>query len=97
MFALDVFEEGKGPVQILTELALHLVPAMVLVVALVFAWRRSWVGALMFGVAALGYAFWAGRAHLDWIAFISGPLLVTAVLFFLSWTIALRKQTPAAT
>jgi uncharacterized membrane protein len=69
---------------------------MVLVVVLVLAWRRPWVGALMFGAAALGYALSTGRGHLDWIAVISGPLLLTAVLYLLSWILNRRRPAQAA-
>lgn len=96
LFALDAFEEKGSLVRILTGFVIHLVPSMILVLVLVLAWRRPWIGALMFGMAALGYALSAGRAHLDWIAFISGPLLLTAVLFFLSWIVARRERLGAA-
>jgi hypothetical protein len=96
LFAADVFEEGGGLIHVLTALVIHLVPSIVLIVALFFAWRRPWAGALLFGLAALGYALTRGRGHLDWVAIIAGPLLLTAVLFFLSWIIALKKQSRAA-
>lgn len=96
LFALDAFEDRGSWVQVLTGFAIHLVPSMVLVLVLVLAWRRPWIGALMFAVAAFGYALSAGRAHLDWIAFISGPLLLTAALFLLSWIVARRERLRAA-
>jgi uncharacterized membrane protein len=50
----------------------------------------------MFGGAALGYALSTGRGHLDWIAVISGPLLLTAVLYLLSWILDRRRPARAA-
>jgi hypothetical protein len=95
LFALDALEEGGGLIHVAAVLVMHLLPSIILIVALMLAWRRPWLGALLFGGAALGYAAWTGRDHLDWIAVISGPLLLTAALFLLSWIIGLRKQTRA--
>jgi len=92
LFALDAIEHGKGIGQVLLALAIHLIPSLVLVAVVLLAWRRPWVGACLFGAAALGYALMVGRTHLDWIAVISGPLLLTAVLYFLSWDRGHRRQ-----
>jgi hypothetical protein len=91
VFALDALEDGKGLGEVLAAVALHLLPSFALIAVLVLAWRRPWVGAWLFGVAALGYAFATGRAHLDWIAFVSGPLLLTAGLYLVSWIHDLRR------
>ncbi|MFN0009336.1 MAG: hypothetical protein ACKVXR_15640 [Planctomycetota bacterium] len=96
LFALDVFEHEEGLGQILVALAIHLIPSFVLVAAVLLAWRRPWVGACLFGAAALGYALMVGRTHLDWIALVSGPLLLTAVLYFLSWDRNPRRQARGA-
>lgn len=96
LFALDAFEHGEGIGQNLVAFAIHLIPSFVLVAVVLLAWRRPWVGACLFGAAALGYALMVGRTHLNWIAFISGPLLLTAVLYFLSWDRKHRRQARTA-
>ena len=78
VFALDAL--GEGPRAIL----LHLVPTFVLLLAVLLAWQRPWVGALVFSALAVVYAATV-PARPDWILVISGPLLVVALLFLWSW------------
>ena len=86
VFSLDVFGEGLGVWQTILALLMHLVPVYIVVIALVLAWRWEWIGAVLFGALAVFYLIWAwGR--FDWSAYalISGPLLLVAILFLLSW------------
>lgn len=84
MFALDVFVEGRPWTEILVALLMHLIPAYVLILILVLAWRRPWVGTVAYAALAVAYAVMAwGRR--SWILIIAAPLLVTACLFWLSW------------
>ena len=78
VFALDAL--GEGPRAIL----LHLVPTFVLLLAVLLAWQRPWVGALVFSALAVVYAATV-PARPDWILVISGPLLVVGLLFLWSW------------
>ena len=86
VFALDVFGETKGFLATLTALALHLMPAFLVVVLLVLAWRWELIGAMAFAGLAITYVVlnW-GRFPLVTYATISGPLLLMSVLFLLSW------------
>jgi hypothetical protein len=73
LFALDVFSEGYGPVYIV-------------VIILILAWRREWIGAILFIALALFYLVMSWeRVH--WSAYlgISGPLVLLGVLFMLNW------------
>ena len=79
-FALDVFD-GNGPV--ILPLLMHLLPAAIVGLAVAGGWRHPAVGAVAFAALAIAYALIAAR-HLDWIAVISGPLALTAVLFGVS-------------
>ncbi len=77
-FALDAVGEGLGPFLI------HLTPAVLLALIVVLAWRWAWIGALAFiGLAVLYAANTLNRP--DWIAVISGPLLLVGLLFLWSW------------
>ena len=82
IFALDVFEEGKSIGEIALALLIHLVPTMILVIALVVAWKRERVGGWLF--LFLGVAM-AAVSRLEWAALvmISLPLVVTGALFLL--------------
>ena len=86
MFALDVFGEGQGFWQTTIALLFHLIPTALIVVALALAWRWEWLGAVLFFLLALGYVAMVGLCRpWSWYAFISGPLLLVAVLFLLNW------------
>lgn len=77
VFALDAL--GEGPRAIL-----HLVPTFVLLLAVLLAWHRPWVGAVVFSALSVGYAATVPDRP-DWILVISGPLLVVGLLFLWSW------------
>jgi hypothetical protein len=84
MFAADVFSEGGGFWKTALAFALHLVPTLILAVAIIVSWRREWIGALVFFGLAAGYALWS-VARPDWILVIAGPLALIAVLYLLGW------------
>ena len=86
VFALDVFSEGYGVWTTIGALLLHLIPTYIVIIVLIVAWRREWVGAILFiGLAVL----WVGWAwgRFPWVAYVvmSGPLLVAGILFLLNW------------
>jgi len=86
LFALDVFNEGYGPWKTVVALFMHLIPHMILILILVVAWLREWVGALLFLGLGLFYIFstW-GRFPISTYAIISGPLFLVACLFGIGW------------
>ena len=68
-------------------LLLHLVPTYIVVIALVIAWRREWVGAVVFNALAVSYVVWAwGRFPFGAYLSVSGPLVLVGVLFLFNWT-----------
>jgi len=92
LFALDVFGEGFGFWRTLAALAVHLIPSLVLIAALVVAWRWEWVGAAIYGAAGMLYILnLVGRPRpplavkLQWMAVIAGPALAIAALFLANW------------
>ena len=96
VFALDVFSESKGILETAVGLLLHLVPTFTVFGLLYVAWRREWIAAVAFGV--LGIAYIVGNwGRFPWTAYaaISGPLLLMAVLFLLSWWQRLRARKSA--
>ncbi|MGC8760607.1 MAG: DUF7670 domain-containing protein [Bryobacteraceae bacterium] len=84
LFALDVFTEARPWMEAAVAILVHLIPGLLLLGVLVLAWRRPWIGAAGYAAMALAYAVFA-RRHPGWVAVISGPLLVTACIFWLSW------------
>ena len=95
VFALDVFAETKGFLETLTALVLHLVPTFLVVVLLVFAWRRELIGVIAFAGLAIAYVVVMWGRGFPWVTYvmISGALLLISVLFFLSWRQRLRART----
>jgi hypothetical protein len=83
LFALDAFNEDSF-VAALPAFAIHLVPSLVVLMAVAVAWKSEWVGAAAFIALAVVYAVMV-RGRVDWIATISGPLLVVGLLFLASW------------
>ena len=93
LFAFDDFTPGQSGSSKATAFFIHLLPAAVVLGALVIAWRREWFGALFF----LGFASWyalKNLAHPSWILVIAGPAFLIGSLFLLNW-ICFRK--PKAT
>jgi hypothetical protein len=95
LFALDVFSEDTGFWEKILALLIHLVPVYIVVIVLVIAWRREWIGAILFLGLALFYLFQAwGQEHWGAILGISGPLTLIGVLFMINWIYRaqLRRQ-----
>jgi len=87
LFALDVFEEGLGFWKTLLALFAHLLPSILLAIAIVIAWKREWVGALLF----IGWAIWYLAFFLDrnfpWItyAIVAGLPATIGFVFLADW------------
>lgn len=80
LFALDVFTESRGAGATLLALLIHLIPTYLVVICLIVAWRREWVGAILF--VCLAVLFQVVSRGAGWI--LSAPLLVVALLFALA-------------
>ena len=84
LFALDAVRPGASLGAVVRDVAIHLVPASVVLLIVALSWRWRWIGAAGFFVLAIAYALMV-RSRLDWTLAISGPLLVASGLFFWSW------------
>jgi hypothetical protein len=84
LFALDVFEAGTPLGEMLLGFLMHMLPMLALAAVLAVAWRWPWVGAAIFGLAALFFTFpifAGGLMGLGTFLNIGAPLLVIALLF----------------
>ena len=88
MFALDVFSEGYGIGETILALLLHLIPVLLVAIALMIAWRWAAVGAFTFIAIALLYVV-SSRGE-SWI--VSVPLLLVGVLFLLDWRYGTNRR-----
>jgi hypothetical protein len=90
VFALDGFEPHEPLGVVLTELAVHLVPAALVLTIVALAWRWPLAGGVAFVLLAFGYAL-SVRFRVDWVMVISGPMLMTGLLFLWSWRLPARR------
>jgi len=86
LFALDVFGEGYGFWESVGAFLIHLIPTFVILIALFVAWRREWIGAILFVGLGMFYLV-VFRGDFDWITFliIAGPLFLIGALFLVNW------------
>ena len=86
LFAFDVLGTGSGFWPTLGALAIHLIPTALVLLALLIAWRREWIGSLLFLALGIGY-FWMTGLREHWSAYliITGPLLLEAALLLANW------------
>jgi hypothetical protein len=86
LFALDVFEEGYGFWKTTLALIIHLIPNFTLIIVLILSWRREWIGGTLFSLLGVCYIVMAwGKFDIYAYLFISGPLFLLGVLFFINW------------
>ena len=86
LFSLDVLGTGAGVWDTVIGLLIHLIPAVVLLVVVLLAWRRPWLGT----VGSAGWAAWYlatfwGRFPASVYVVMAGPPLLVATLFALDW------------
>jgi ABC-type multidrug transport system permease subunit len=88
IFALDVFQEGRGFWQTALALLMHLLPTFLLLAVLVISWRREWFGGILFIVFGILYIFWAwNKPFVRWYIFLlmAGPPMLVGALFLFNW------------
>ena len=85
LFALDVFDGQLGFWETLGALFIHLIPSILLAVAIYIAWKREWFGALLFiGWAVWYVGFMRGFPLVTYIIIAGLPLLI-GLLFLAGW------------
>jgi hypothetical protein len=94
LFALDVFEMNLGFWETVGALFIHLIPSILLAIALAPAWRWEWIGALVFAGWSIFYIASARGFPWSVYAIIAGIPFLIAILFLLDWIY--RKEIRAA-
>lgn len=86
LFSLDVFEMQGSPLELLGGFLIHNIPAFVLILILIFAWKRPAVGFAAYLVAAVAFVIRFGRPFIDGNLFIFAlPILLISGLFLADW------------
>lgn len=92
LFALDIFGEGYSFWETLLGLLIHLVPSIVLALALVLSWRWEWMGTLGF----MSFTAWylIVMRSIDVIGALLLALLpaLIGLLFLVSWILHRRAS-----
>jgi hypothetical protein len=84
LFSLDVFNEYQG-LAMLPALFMHLLLPIILLLAIIAAWKWDLVGAIVFLAFALYYVWMVGfNRHWSWYVTISGPAIIIGYLFLLN-------------
>jgi len=85
LFALDVFSEGYGLAEATLALFMHLLPSLALVIALIVAWRKKFIGGIVF-ILIGAFFLVAFDAYENLVNFLLIPLppIVAGILFVIS-------------
>lgn len=87
LFSLDVFEMGGSPLELLGGFLIHNIPAILMIVMLLFAWKRPVVGFVAFlaaGILFIAYFVRDIRSLPNLFLFVL-PILLVAGLFYADW------------
>ena len=91
LFALDSLAGNSGILSTVIAVVMGLAPALVVLLSVAAGWNHPAIGTLIFAGLAVLYAV-SALDNPAWIALISGPLVVEALLFFLSWRSQVRHR-----
>lgn len=86
LFSFDVFEMEGSLLELLGGFLIHNIPAFILILILIFAWKRPAVGFVAYLVAAVAFVIRFGRSFIDGNLFIFVlPFLLISSLFLADW------------
>ena len=98
LFSLDVFDTTTNIQELLIGLFIHNVPAIILLVASIFAWKHELIGVAIYYLGAVFYAVIVFDNQLNffiqlsWIATISLPLIIIGTLYLISYMFISRNK-----
>lgn len=83
LFSLDVFGQGTGVWKTALAFLIHNIPTIVILLVLIFSWKRSWLGAICFTLIGIAFYFLMPGKSTSLLLIL--PIIVIAILFFLNW------------
>jgi hypothetical protein len=83
VFSLDVFGQGTGFWRTAMAFLIHNIPTIVIVLVLIFSWRRSWLGAICFTLTGIAFYFLMPGKSTSLLIIL--PIIGVGILFFLNW------------
>ncbi len=94
MFALDAFNPEKTTWQQIGDFLMHLIPSFVLIIFLIFAWKREMIGGIIFTLIGLGFSpfIFIHNYNMNqsvWLSLmiiliITMPFVIVGILFIMS-------------
>ncbi len=81
LFAFDVWGLGGDFWDELAGFIVHLLPTYLIVAALIIAWRRPWVGGILFLLLATGFGLFFGRQEVTTLLLLALTPTITGLLF----------------
>ena len=87
LFSLDVFGTGASPLEVVGAFLMHNIPSIIMIAFLVLAWKRPFVGFVVFSIAGVAFAIFFVRdfyALPNLLLFVF-PILLIASLFYADW------------
>ena len=86
IFAADVFNESNDFWSTTLSLGIHLIPSLIILLILWFAWKQEWVGGILYILLGFAYVIWS-QGRFNWTVYlvIAGPMFLIGILFWLSW------------
>ena len=86
MFGFDVFDMGIGFPEIILAFFMDMLPAILVAMMIILAWKWELVGTILCAGLGLFYIF-GMNYDMDFVVFllIPMPLFILAVLWFLAW------------
>jgi len=104
VFALDAFQPNMSIWKQIGDFLLHLIPSFILLAFLILAWKREFIGGVIFliiGIAFTPIVFKHNFAmnnsfymSLGIVAAITFPFIVVGILFILSFFLKKKRKTP---
>ena len=88
VFAFDAFGEKHSSLAEMAGFLIHLVPALVVVVSLIIAWRFRLVGGLLFVIVGIASAlFFKTYSSIGTFCMLSVPLFLIGAMFVASYSL----------
>lgn len=91
LFAFDVFEGNTPFNEKMLAFLIHLVPAFILVIQLLIAWKRPLPGGILFFLAGSSYFLFASGQHWSAYLIVAGIPMVIGFMFILDYLLVKKK------
>ncbi len=93
IFSMDCFGEYTSLGKQLTCFVMHNIPAFIIVIILIIAWKREFAGGILFILCAIGGSFYfRGFAGNPGVLIIMAPFMFAGILFIIHDALSGGKQ-----